>query len=611
MRTKHSLPGRTASGRTDTAPCVLILTAPVGAGHDAAARALAAQLEASGCRTRIENSLRRVGPWAEWVVVSGYRAQLRYAPWTYDALYAGIVRVPGLARFLKWLCGMAGSRHIRALLDEMRPDVVVTTYHLASAMLARLRRKGRLPIPAAAMITDLAPHPMWVYPSLDAHLVLHPRTAAAVASATKGRAVVVRPPVDARFEGRSERHAARRELGVSDEDRVAVVTGGSWGVGSLDSTVQTCARAGWRPAVVCGHNEGLRARLDATAPSGAIVLGFVEDMARLLDAADAVIVNGPGLTCLESFARGVPVLVYHPIPGHGRDNAVYMAECGLVRYARSAWELGAELTSLASADVELETSRARGLFDGPAAAQVLLDTAPRLHAPRRRRAVAAVALVGIAAAWTAGSSTGVAAATRALRHPVVQSGRRIPEVALCIRVGRDAARARGALEILRRANARATFFMSGRAALRAPADVRAIAESGNEVGNGGERALGGSLAPWAAGAERRGASDIEEATGEWPRYFLPASGRLWVGQALSSGDERAVIAQRGPAVRAGGGLRPGEVVVVDLWRPGGLDVLSGVLERAGRDGLKVGSLSDFLAAGGGRGHERVNPRGAR
>src|SRR5208283_3881264 len=68
---------------------VLILSAEVGEGHAAAARALAEQIEHSrhDAEVTIIDGLAAMGPLLRPVVEDGYRVQLRFVPWTYTVMY--------------------------------------------------------------------------------------------------------------------------------------------------------------------------------------------------------------------------------------------------------------------------------------------------------------------------------------------------------------------------------------------------------------------------------------------------------------------------------------------------------------------------------------------
>ena len=49
----------------------------------------------------------------------------------------------------------------------------MATYPGVSEVLGRLRRHGRLDVPVASAITDLAGLRYWAHPGIDLHLVIH------------------------------------------------------------------------------------------------------------------------------------------------------------------------------------------------------------------------------------------------------------------------------------------------------------------------------------------------------------------------------------------------------------------------------------------------------
>ncbi len=74
---------------------VLVLSADVGEGHAAAARALARQIEESGqpAEVTVIDGLAAMGRLLQPVVEDGYRVQLRFMPWTYTVVYWLLERV--------------------------------------------------------------------------------------------------------------------------------------------------------------------------------------------------------------------------------------------------------------------------------------------------------------------------------------------------------------------------------------------------------------------------------------------------------------------------------------------------------------------------------------
>ena len=84
-RRNRQRPLREVSGRRR----VLILSADVGEGHAAAARALAEQIEASpqDAEVAVIDGLDLMGRVLRPIVEDGHRVQLRFFPWTYTLVY--------------------------------------------------------------------------------------------------------------------------------------------------------------------------------------------------------------------------------------------------------------------------------------------------------------------------------------------------------------------------------------------------------------------------------------------------------------------------------------------------------------------------------------------
>jgi UDP-N-acetylglucosamine:LPS N-acetylglucosamine transferase len=364
---------------------VLILSAPVGAGHDAAARGVADDLEASGATVEIDDGLALIGPTIHHLVVDGYRAQLEHAAWSWRVMYR-FTRSPRLIRLVGfWLSLLCRGRMLERI-ERSGCDRVVSSYPLVSAVLASLRRRGHLQTPCSTLVTDFDPHPAWVHPDLDANLSV----GSALPSLTP-----MRPPVPTRLPDPEVRRRVRTELGVADGSRVALIVGGAWGVGNLQGATEAAARVeGIHPLVVTGRNQALQARLeDDPRLSPASVLGFTDRMPDLMDASDVLIQNAGGLTCLEGFAKGLPVVMFDPLPGHGEDNAREMAGAGLVSMAPTSDALSRTLAdpTFWNDVAPIQAGTARLLFDRPSAADLLsgqMAAAPPAWSRSIRRRVA-------------------------------------------------------------------------------------------------------------------------------------------------------------------------------------------------------------------------------
>jgi processive 1,2-diacylglycerol beta-glucosyltransferase len=338
---------RTSTQRRRPGPKrVLILSADVGEGHAAAARALARQVESSPERAEVTtiDGLAAMGAVLKPVVEDGYRVQLRFFPWTYTIVYGLLERVaPARATARRLLC-LFGSRPLARRIAEHEPDVVVSTYPAVTVVLARLRRTGAVKCPTVATITDLTGLFFWAQPGIDTHLVMYGESLPSVERiAGHGSARLVRPLISAEFLKQRCPVESRRALGLPEQGRVVVVSGGGWGVGDVEGAVRAIARIPDVSAIVClaGRNEPLQRRLQRrfAGEPRVRVLGFSDQMPEVLSAADALVHSTGGVTCLEAKAAGTPVVSYGLPVGHARLNTRTMADLGLLRLANDTEEL--------------------------------------------------------------------------------------------------------------------------------------------------------------------------------------------------------------------------------------------------------------------------------
>jgi hypothetical protein len=168
-----------------------------------------------------------------------------------------------------------------------------------------------------------------------------------------------------------------------------LVVAGSWGVGDVLATVEAIGRSGeFHPITVCGRDEKLLADLESRGFG--TVIGWTEEMPALMTAADALVENAGGLTCMEAFAVGLPVITYLPIAGHGKDNAEMMARSGVNYYVHDEDELHRRLREVTAPGPVRDQLVGNGyrLFSGDPADSVAELAAANNSVDRKGRVVA-------------------------------------------------------------------------------------------------------------------------------------------------------------------------------------------------------------------------------
>jgi hypothetical protein len=331
-----------------------------------------------------------------------------------------------------------------------------------------------------------------VHPHVDVHLATSPFAAATARTRGGDDARSPGPLVGDRFRpaGDDERTEARRELGLTADSRGVLVVAGSWGVGDIPGTVDAIVAAGdFHPVVVCGRDEKLQTEL--TERGDGTILGWRDDMPRLMAACDVMVENAGGLTANEAFAVGLPVVTFLPIAGHGKDNAEGMAELGVTRYARTPDELrtALELLTRPGPERSRQVAIAHGLFVGDAADDVLAEAALRSQrgierpvqmpkAPHRIR-VAAGSMLALYGLLTLGAQ-GIAALGVGVAEPPQQAHHR---VYLGVRLTADelsSPRIRARLDRMH-----ATAIIDATTARQSERPIRLLVARSVDVGNGG------------------------------------------------------------------------------------------------------------------------------
>jgi processive 1,2-diacylglycerol beta-glucosyltransferase len=430
---------------------VLILSADVGEGHAAAARALKEQIEASEQHAEVTviDGLAAMGPLVRPVVEDGYRVQLRFVPWTYTVVYWLLEKVMPVRAIARRLLCLAGSRPLARAIAEHDPDVVVSTYPAVTVVLARLRRRGEVRCSTVATITDLTGLFFWAQPGIDVHLVMYGESLSPVERiAGRGSVQLVRPLISAEFLEPRCPVAARRALELPEEGRAVVVSGGGWGVGDIEGAVREFTKVPEVSSIVClaGRNEQLGARLRAAfADEPRVrVLAFTDKMPEILAAADVLVHSTGGVTCLEAKAAGTPVVSYGLPVGHARLNTRAMAALDLLRLANDTDELRTHVqASFAEAPPAPGGAGQAPASDGagtahPAAVDVVLQAPRRVQPiPRwRLRAVALatqLALLTVLGSWMMSTDEVTAVADKLLHvHELVHVTTTQPDVGVIV-----------------------------------------------------------------------------------------------------------------------------------------------------------------------------------
>jgi processive 1,2-diacylglycerol beta-glucosyltransferase len=348
---------------------ILVLSASAGAGHLRAAEAVEAACRRlhPDAETRHVDVLTLATPAFARLYGKGYVDFVNRAPELLGILYDRTNRPPRhpAADALRRLVDRLNTRPLVALLREFAPDVVCHTHFLPAEIVAREKRRGRLRVPHAVVVTDFDVHRFWLCPGVERYFVAREenRVHLEALGAPRETVSVTGIPIHPVFADAPDRDALRRKHGVGPGRPLLLVLAGGFGVGPVETLVTAVAEAAPAAQVVAiaGRNEGLRRRLDRVTRgrAGSVrVLGFTADIHEWMALATLAVTKPGGLTTSEALAMGLPLVVVNAIPGQETRNATMLFEEGAAMSGENPLTLGYRVARLLGSPKRLDAMAA-------------------------------------------------------------------------------------------------------------------------------------------------------------------------------------------------------------------------------------------------------------
>jgi len=372
---------------------VLILTAPYGDGHNRAAEAIEeafAESDYDTAVTVVDYFNAFVSDALVAATRKAYINSISKAPAMYGVFYRSIGALEPDSK-LRRTIDSVGRKNFKAYLDENPVDVVISLYPIPSGALSQLKERGLTEAVGVTVVTDYTCHPEWLHSGTDAYVVGSDAVAEGMAGrgVERGRIHVLGIPVRAAFRKCVSNRSVASCAGPV-RPRLLVMAGAFGTLSGLRDLLEVLRERCESVEVtfVCGRSTTLLRRLEDVAgkwPAKPRVLGFVQDVASEMVAADLLISKAGGITVSEALAVGRGVLVFKPIPGQEAHNAEFLEQLNAGLTASTAKELAAALDNLL-ADPEgfRRMAKAASRAGKPSAAPDVVRLVTGLAEPRAR-----------------------------------------------------------------------------------------------------------------------------------------------------------------------------------------------------------------------------------
>ncbi len=335
---------------------VLILSISTGEGHHATGKAVQDYFHRMGVECATLDAYEYIEPLLKSLVSKGYLISTAYMPKLSSRFYNFAVKKtkPVADYSVSKLTNTFMAEELKSYIDGYRPDAVICTHVLSSTMMSILKERHEIPCITVGVVTDFTLHPFWEEcRELDYYVT--PSELLEYQMEKKGldveKMLPFGIPIKPKFSRRTDRREARKKLELDPEMRTVLMMSGSMGYGKIDESLLKLdqLKYDFQIMVVCGNNKRMYKKIGKMLPElrkPVKVYGFVDYIDLMMDAADCIITKPGGITSSEALAKGLPMIMVNPIPGHEQRNAEFMLNNGIALYATKSFPLDEAVFSL-------------------------------------------------------------------------------------------------------------------------------------------------------------------------------------------------------------------------------------------------------------------------
>lgn len=347
---------------------ILIFYASYGGGHLSAAKSIEEYIKTNYPNedTELIDCVKYVNKAIETITTAAYRGMAKKMPWAWGRIYSDSQKGP-LAHISSRSNEILAIKLLR-LLREKKPDLIISTHPFGSQMCAYLKRKSKINIKIATIMTDFAPHDQWLVGAeqTDYFFVANEKMKNYIKNKgiDENKVYVTGIPISNKFLKKHDRAKILASLGLKDNKlNVLFFGGGEFGLGKTrtvsifesfvkyDGDVQIIAIAGKNETMKEQFNEIVQ---EYGKQDNVKILGFTNQVPELMSISNVVVTKPGGLTTSESLASNLPMIVINPIPGQEEENAEFLENKGIAVWIRKSANVDEIVENLLSTPSRLE-----------------------------------------------------------------------------------------------------------------------------------------------------------------------------------------------------------------------------------------------------------------
>ncbi|WP_303857397.1 MGDG synthase family glycosyltransferase [Aminicella lysinilytica] len=296
---------------------IMILTARFGMGHYKVAEAIKEDIEKndSGINATIVDFMSFLLPETSKLIYKCYDQLVFRSARLYNAIGKASNKVNSLP--LKYIIALRISK----LISDNNADAIIVAFPLCSHYISAYKEMSGNKIPMYTCITDVPAHSDWIAEDTRLYFVSSEETKETLVAKGVDEDAVRITGVPVRSEFKSDGVASEATV----EKKKLLVMGGGLGLlpGSDALLDRLAGMSDVKVTIVAGKNKELESKMTEKYP-GFRVLGYTEEIGKLMKESDAVITKPGGVTMFEAINTGTPMYIVKPFLLQEIGNAEYI-----------------------------------------------------------------------------------------------------------------------------------------------------------------------------------------------------------------------------------------------------------------------------------------------
>ena len=371
---------------------ILILYGSYGGGHLSAAKTLQTYFQENYQDVNVEiiDCIEYINKHLNKVSTEAYKEFAKKMPWVWKRVYNK--SKSGALAFLSTTNNKILSLKLKKLLEEEKPDLVISTHPFATTMCAYLKEKEKVNFKLATILTDYHIHPQWLVLNLynDVYFVANEQMKMDMISYNidDDKIFVSGIPISERFLEPKNKTEIFDYFELDENKRTLLFfAGGEFGLGRNTTFILFRAFIRLFPdmqiVAISGKNKNMKAKfekiIDQTNSSNRVkLLEYTDKVPELMYIATAIVTKPGGLTVSEALASKKPLILINPIPGQEEENAQFLVDNNVAILIKDSDNISRTIKYLFKADKIENMGKSIDILSKPDSTEFICDNVLKL-----------------------------------------------------------------------------------------------------------------------------------------------------------------------------------------------------------------------------------------